>query len=207
MDSSTLLAFSLMILGLALIVAELFIPSGGVITFLSLACLVGAGLFAHRAWWDESPSNFWWFIGSLMGLAPLTAGGALWLLSRTRLGSRVFLEAPKWEEVSPFAQETEQRKQLIGRQGITLTLMSPGGLVLVDGKRFHAETEGLMLDPNEPVKIIAVKANRVVVRPCDPAETLADNPAALNKFAAADPTQPNPRESNPLPLEFEIPDS
>ena len=37
------------------------------------------------------------------------------------------------------------------KTGKTLTLLNPGGLVLVDGERMHAETRGLLLDPGETV--------------------------------------------------------
>ena len=100
MDYSVVFAFTFLAMGLALIVAELFLPSGGVISILSAVCL-GASIYcAYDAWWEQSPSGFWWFVGSIVGLIPMTIGGALFLLSRTRLGSRVFLEAPKLEEVS-----------------------------------------------------------------------------------------------------------
>ncbi len=219
MDYSVVFAFVLLAMGLALIVAELFLPSGGVISILCAVCL-GASIYcAYDAWWEDSPPAFWWFVGSIVGLIPMTVGGALFLLSRTRLGSRVFLDAPKLEEVTPYSHEAEQRKQLIGKVGKTLTLMAPGGLVVVDGQRLHAETEGQMLDPQQPVKIIAVRGNRVVVRSHEP---VAEKPPAAktNERAAASeeaaggraPLEPAPEidlaeaGDDHVPLDFEIPE-
>ncbi len=230
MDYSVLFAFGLLVLGLALIGAEMFIPSGGFISILSLACIIASGYSAFDAWWVDHPARFWWFVGSIVGLIPMTIGLMVFLLSRTKLGNRVFLEAPKLEDVTPYLHESEERKQLIGKTGETLTLMSPGGLVIVDGKRHHAESEGLMLDPKQPVKIIAVKGNRVVVRPYEPSSKPA--PAANPLEPKAAPVndnhdrpaheQPKPQapaeadlaesakkanqESQPAPLDFEIPD-
>lgn len=219
MDYSVVFAISLLLLGLALIIAELFIPSGGVISLLSIACLGAALYSAHDAWWDQHPSRFWWFVGSIVGLIPLTIASTLFLISRTRLGNRVLLEAPKLEEVTPYIQEADQRKQLIGKRGKTLTLMAPGGLVIVDGKRHHAETEGQMLDPEQSIQVMAVKGNRVVVRPYEPpleqpaSPTIAQNTPEDDRreTTQSTPVSGNLAEttgdSSQAPLDFEIPDS
>ncbi len=220
MDYTVVFGFSMLAIGLALIVAELFIPSGGVISFLSVACL-GVSIYSvHDAWFGEHPNWFWWYVGSVVGLIPATLGTALYLLARTKLGSRVFLEAPKLEDVTPYSHEQEERKQLIGKLGKSLTLMAPGGLVIVEGKRLHAETEGQMLDPEQPIKVIAVKANRVVVRAYEPKP--GDNGIHLTMNSsqeeqgsgksALSPASANPHlaettsEPAKAPLDFEIPE-
>jgi membrane-bound serine protease (ClpP class) len=221
MDYSVVFAFSMLAVGLALILAEMFIPSGGVISFLSVVC-IGVSIYGvYTAWFGEHPDWFWWYVGSVMGLIPATLGTALFLLARTKLGSRVLLEAPKLEDVTPYLHELEERKQLIGKVGKSLTLMAPGGLVIVENRRLHAETEGQMLDPETPIKVIAVKANRVVVRPYEakpgdngshlmaghqPAEEMAtesgERAPAYPDAKLAETTG----ESKPAPLDFEIPE-
>jgi membrane-bound serine protease (ClpP class) len=215
MDYTVVFALSMLTVGQALIVAELFIPSGGRFSVLSVICIRVSIYTAHEAWFAEYPNRFWWFLGSIVGLIPATAGCALFLLSRTRLGSRVFLEAPKLEDVTPYSQESEVRKQLVGKLGKTLTLMAPGGLVVIEGQRMHAETEGQMLDPEQPIRIISIKANRVVVRPYEP-KAGTNGTAAAKKTArteeprlADEDRQLPPPVSEPaeVPLDFEIPES
>lgn len=164
MEFSVLLAFFLLATGLALIVAEVFIPSGGVITALATVCFGFAGYYAYSAWWDSSQPKFWAFTGSALALIPATAALTLWMLSRTRLGNRVLLEAPKREEVDPYARDAEKRSALVGQLGRAVTLMAPGGLVDVGGERHHAVAEGVMLEPGQAVKVVAVRGNRIVVR-------------------------------------------
>lgn len=222
MDYTVVFAFSMLVVGLALIVAELFIPSGGVISLLSAICIGVAIYSVHDAWWEQYPLRFWWFVASILGLIPVTVGGALFLLARTRLGNRVLLEAPKLEDVTPYIHEAEERKLLIGKQGKTLTLMAPGGLVIVDGQRWHAETEGQMLDPEQPVEVIAIKGNRVVVRPYEAKPQLAgafspeSNGSAEEDDAEHKPHSPAKPPSDlaqttgdtaAAPLDFEIPES
>jgi membrane-bound ClpP family serine protease len=218
MDYSVVFAFSMLAIGLALIVAELFIPSGGVISFLSAAC-IGVSIYGvYSAWFGMHPDWFWWYVGSVMGLIPATLGLALFLLARTKLGSRVFLEAPKLEEVTPYRHELEERKQLVGKVGKSLTMMAPGGLVIVEEKRLHAETEGQMLDPETPIKVIAVKGNRVVVRAQElkPADLGSERIPTLESTKVSE-TEATSKTSNaqlaeatgeqkPARLDFEIPE-
>ncbi len=220
MDYTIVFAFSILAVGLALIVAELFIPSGGVISLMSVICIGVAIYTVYGVWWDQYPNRFWWFIVSVVGLIPATAGGAFFLLARTRLGNRILLEAPKLEEVTPYSREAEERKQLIGKRGKTQTLMAPGGLVVVDGERWHAETEGQVLDPEQPVEIIAVKGNRVVVRPYEgkpgkEPRSPEDNGSVKERSTEQTPRPEPPAKSDlaqtteepsSVPLDFEIPD-
>ena len=90
---------------------------------------------------------------------------SLYILPQTEFGKQVLLEAPDLEEVTPYQEEQRQLQRLVGHVGKTLTLLNPGGLVLVDGTRQHCESEGNMLEAGVPVEVIAVKGNRVVVRP------------------------------------------
>jgi membrane-bound serine protease (ClpP class) len=221
MDYPVVFAFGMLAIGLGLLAAEMFIPSGGVISFLSVAC-IGVSIYGiGMAWYREHPDWFWWYVGSVMGLIPATLGTALFLLARTKLGSRVLLEAPKLEEVTPYLHEQEERKQLIGKVGKSLTLMAPGGLVIVENKRLHAETEGQMLDPETPIKVIAVKANRVVVRPYEPKpgdngtygggshpspEELDAGSAQKSATHSDAKLAETTGEPKPAPLDFEIPE-
>ncbi|HUE12710.1 MAG TPA: NfeD family protein, partial [Planctomycetaceae bacterium] len=76
-----------------------------------------------------------------------------------------------------------------------LTSLNPGGLVLVDGTRQHCESEGLLLESGAPVEIVAVKGNRVVVRP-------VERPA----HESGSPPQ-SPRAGEETPLDFDLPQS
>jgi membrane-bound ClpP family serine protease len=172
----------LLLLSLALLVSEVFVPSGGFIAVLMLISLVGSIFCAFRAWWDTSPTIWWTYIASVLVLLPAVLIGAFTIFPRTAYGRRVLLDAPAPEEITPFAKEQAELQKLVGRRGKTVTPHNPGGMVSVDGRRYHSESRGLMLDPGEEVEIIAVKGNHLVVRladgpapPSDPIEPLATN--------------------------------
>src|SRR5262249_40237157 len=85
MDSSTW-AFLLLAIGLTLLVAEVFIPSGGVITVLAALCLVGALIYAGSAWWTSNPAYFWGFATLMIFLLPVILTVAFYIWPSTPLG-------------------------------------------------------------------------------------------------------------------------
>lgn len=197
-------AILLLLLSLALLTAEVFVPSGGFISVLMLLALAGSVFCAFRAWWGTSPALWWSYVASVLVLLPAVLIAAFTIFPRTAYGRRILLDAPAPEEIAAYSREQAELQQLIGRRGKTVTLHNPGGIVTVDGGRHHSETRGMMLDPGEEVEVVAVKGNRVVIRladgpppPSDPIEPLAAeqpevSPAPENGSEAppADPLDP-----------------
>ena len=174
-------AVLLLAVGLAVLVIEIFVPSGGLLAVLTLMCLTGGLIFAFQEWWGTDPAAFWLYVGSAVVLVPATVTGAFVMLPRTKLGRRLLQEPPTAEELAPMAAEGARLAALVGRRGVTLTPHSPGGMVEVEGERHHAEARGPMLDPGRPVEVVGVRGRRLVVRLADaaaPAEFVGDDPAA-----------------------------
>lgn len=157
-------AFLLLAVGLTLLVAEVFIPSGGVIAILAALSLVGALICAANAWWTSSPGYFWGFAALTALLLPVSLIGAFYLWPNTALGRKAILEAPAPHEVASFIEEEERYGAMVGKNGTTVTALNPAGIVRIDGHRVHCLSEGMILEPGEPVRVISAKGNRVVVR-------------------------------------------
>jgi membrane-bound ClpP family serine protease len=187
------LAVVLLVLGLALIVCEVFIPSAGLIAAFATLCLAGSIACAWSAWAYKSPAYFTIYLISLLILIPSALSGAFYVLPRTEFGRQVLLEGPDLQEVTPYQEEQRQLQRLVGKIGKTQTMLNPGGLVIVEGTRQHCESEGLLLEAGMPVEIVAVKGNRLVVRPVEPS---SDAGPSDQKIARADDQQP---------LDFDLP--
>jgi membrane-bound serine protease (ClpP class) len=56
------------------------------------------------------------------------------------------------------------RTDLIGKQGFTLTQLSPVGYIEVDGERLEVISEGIYVDINKQVTVLKVEGYKVVVR-------------------------------------------
>jgi len=179
-----------------LLVAEVFIPSGGMILIVALACVAISIWCAGQAWWHtERHSGFWLYLGALVVLLPAVVVGAFYVLPRTDFGKNLLMQPQDLEELTPYAEEEEHLAGLVGKTGTTLTLLNPGGLVLVDGERLHCESEGLMIDPDRAVRVLSVKGNRLVVRTESPASEPSGAP--IDDESLADESA----------LDFEVPPS
>ncbi|MFM9961479.1 MAG: NfeD family protein [Planctomycetaceae bacterium] len=164
MDSYALMAILTLALGLALLVAEVFIPSGGVIMAAAGIVFVISVWSAWTAWGKSGElTQFLIYIGALVVLFPSVLGGAFYAFPRTEYGRRL-ISPPSLDEMQPFVAETERLSRLIGKTGTTLTRLSPGGMVLVEGSRLHAESEGMLILTDTPVRVLALRGNRVLVR-------------------------------------------
>jgi len=49
--------------------------------------------------------------------------------------------------------------------GTARTKMLPSGIVLINGKKYDALSDGLPIDEGQPIRVVAVKNNRIIVVP------------------------------------------
>ncbi len=163
MDYS-LIAILALAVALILLVAEIFLPSGGLIALLSLSSIAASVWAAWMAWWETSPGLWWTYIASVIVLIPTTLGFAVRFFPNTAWGKKVIHEVPTLDEVTGFQEETEHLRSLIGKIGKTQTLLNPSGFVLVNHERHHCESQGMIVDSQVDVEIIAVEGTRLVVK-------------------------------------------
>lgn len=161
----------LLLLGLLLVMVEVFIPSGGVLGFLSITSLVAGVILAfyHRG----AEVGFLFLTVTAVAL-PVTLMMAFRWWPKTPMGRRILLDVPKSEEVLPDSPERRWLRQMVGRVGVAKSLMLPSGAIEVDGHTIDALTEGTPIEAGQRVRVIAVRGNRVLVRVADdaaPAET------------------------------------
>jgi membrane-bound ClpP family serine protease len=163
MDSTLSLAYTLIGAGFLLIVAELFIPSGGILSVLSAAAiLVGVTLaFKH-----DTRTGMWTLLG--VGIAlPVALAAAFHFWPKTPIGKRLFLTAPDPDATVAASPERQELELLRGQIGRTLSSLRPAGVVDFGGKRIDCITEGTMVGQGETVRCVDVKAGRVIVRPVE----------------------------------------
>jgi membrane-bound serine protease (ClpP class) len=165
MDSSyATIAVITLALGLALLVAEVFIPSGGLIITAAVITFVVSIWAAWQAWFKtDQMTLFLSYVLALLVLFPSVLGGAFHMFPRTEYGKRL-MGPPTAAELEPYVAETERLTRLIGKLGTSLTRLAPGGMVLIEGERLHAESEGMLIPSEASVKVLALKGNRLLVR-------------------------------------------
>ncbi|TWT59808.1 NfeD family protein [Rubinisphaera italica] len=195
MDNS-FLAIALLALSTVLIIAEVFLPSGGILAIGTFCSLFTAFYFAWLAWWEASPAYFFGFTGFAIVLLPSTLVAAFAVLPYTRFGRRILLDGPAEADVVPFAAEEARLKTYLNRHAVTVTPLTPNGFIMIDNERINASSEGMIVDPHMTVEIVQVKGTRVIVREVSPEDL-------ENRKTQANLNDLDPENS----LDFDLPDA
>ncbi|MBN2020268.1 MAG: hypothetical protein JW749_08590 [Sedimentisphaerales bacterium] len=143
----------------ALIVAEVFVPSGGLITICALACLAGGITIFFR----HSTSAGLAGIGIAIVMIPSVLVGAYKVFPHTRFGKKVLL-APPHREPGEAIADSKELQELLGAVGTVITTMRPVGMCDFSGKRLECVAESGYVDKGKQVKVIKVESTQLTVR-------------------------------------------
>ncbi len=159
MDWWLVFAVFLYLVCAALIIAEVFIPSGGLISICALACLIGgvAIFFQH------SIVMGWVGIAVAVIMIPSAVIIAYKVFPKTRFGKSVTL-APPQRQAGDAIPDTLQLKNLLGVVGIVVTPLRPVGMCDFSGQRVECVAEGGYVDKGKKVKVINVESTQLTVR-------------------------------------------
>lgn len=151
----------LLFVGLLLIMLEVFIPSGGVIGFLSISAVMAA---IFTAFYNHGLEVGMIFLTVAAIAIPVVMAVAFRYWPQTPLGKRVLLEVPTESEILPEdSPQLRALRKLVGKVGVAKSMMLPSGSVMVDGMTFDAVSEGMAIEAGESVRVVEVRGNRVVV--------------------------------------------
>jgi membrane-bound ClpP family serine protease len=157
-------AILILLLGLALMVLEMFIPSAGLLALLSLTAFVtsvGMVFVYQGTTWGAL------YLTGLCLTLPFLAVALVRWWPRTPIGRRILnLPPPDVSGGSPLPADRDNRfAHLVGEHGLAKTKMLPSGAIVVAGRTDDAVSEGVPIEPGQPVRVIDVRGNRIVVRP------------------------------------------
>jgi len=152
-------AIILMLMGCGLVVLEVFIPSGGILSFFSAIAIIASVVMAFRR---DLTTGMSFVVVTLLAV-PSALGLAFKYWPHTPMGKMFLGELKTTEELRPV----DPRRELVGKVGIAKSKMLPSGSVQIDGKYIDAISQGMAIDIGQAVVVAEVRANRVVVRPAD----------------------------------------
>ena len=143
----------------ALIIAEVFVPSGGIISIFSLACLIGGiAIFFHH-----STTAGWIGIVIAVVMMPSVLIIAYRIFPKTKFGKSVTLTPPQ-RRSGDAIPDTDELKGLLGAEGTVLTPLRPVGTVDFNGQRVECVAESGYVDKEQKVKVIRVQGTQLTVR-------------------------------------------
>lgn len=150
MNDATL-ALVLQIVAAALLLAEIFLPSGGLLGLATVATLIGSlGVaFGH------SSTLGWIFLAIDLLLFPFMGWWGVGKVAKSPLALQAHLESG--EKVSD--------PSLLGREATVETGLRPVGRVVLDGIRHEARSTGRFVEPGETVRVVGGESGRLLIRP------------------------------------------
>jgi membrane-bound serine protease (ClpP class) len=173
-DSLELILF---VLGVVLLVLELFVIPGfgvagisGIVLIVASLVLSMQGFIVPDFEWQRGvlQRNLLVVILSTMG-ALIFFGILAHSLPKLRPFNRLALSTtlgPAREEGKDIERAEAGAGTLVGKQGIALTTLRPVGKAEIEDEVIYVETEGEYLPAGSCLKVIQVTGNRVVVRKC-----------------------------------------
>ena len=149
------LLLTLLIAGIALLLAEVFLP-GMVAGVLGVVCLLGVAVVGFA---ELGPNA-----GSLILLAELAVGTVLTVLwmryfPQTSLGKKYILDS------SSGSHPSLRPERWLEHEGLALTDLRPAGSARLNGEKVDVLTTGEHLEAGTRVRVIRVDGSSVFVRP------------------------------------------
>lgn len=167
--------WALVVLGVGLCVlgVELFVPSAGILGVLATVLIVSAVVLGFMSGFESGAL----VLLIVVLIVPFVISMLVKVWPHTPLGKMILLKDLKPEDVLPNSEHYRRTEGMVGSLGVAITKMLPSGMVLIDDEKFDAISDGFAIDENDPVKVIAVRENRIYVEPYDGAvEDASDLP-------------------------------
>ena len=168
--------------GLLFAVLELFLPSGGILAFFSLAAFCAAVVFAFHQGMEFGLA----FLGLLLIGIPVLVWQLFMIWPHTPIGRRMLLEPDDDQALRPDSEQ-DSLQTLLGKTGVAQSRMMPSGIVLLEGIKYDALSEGEPIDPGTRVVVVQANKLNIVVRAVTGAtmpiqKTLEEGPVVPDPF-------------------------
>lgn len=155
MDHPLVFPIIMQIIGIGIIMAEVLIPSGGLLSILAIV-LFGYSLFS--VFTTVSTQVGIGFVIADLIIVPVTIIFAFKTLAKSPVTLRKKLSSDQG-----FSAQKKSLKHLIGNAGTTITDLRPSGIASIDNERLDVVTDGRYIPKDTPVKVVSVTGNQVIV--------------------------------------------
>ncbi len=151
-----LIAVILQLVGIGIIIAEIIIPSGGILSILAV------GIFAYSLYMvfiDISVAAGMVFLIIDLVTIPVLIISGLKFIARSPVTLRETLSREHG-----VTSQAEDMEQYLGQEGIALTDLRPSGMALLNDQRTDVVTRGEYLEKETPIIVIKITGNQIVVK-------------------------------------------
>ncbi|MBF0225478.1 MAG: serine protease [Desulfobacterales bacterium] len=146
----------LQIIGVLVVIAEVIIPSAGVLAILALGIL-GYSLFI--AFMEISTMIGTIILGADIIIMPFVLVTSFKLLAKSPITLRKTLLSSEG-----VTSQSSELQTYMDKTGTSLSDLRPSGTALIDNKRIDVVTRGEYIEKNLTIIVISVKGNQIIVR-------------------------------------------
>jgi membrane-bound serine protease (ClpP class) len=159
MNDRLLLPIILQLVGVVVVIAEIILPSGGILSIVALG-VFGYSLFVVFS--EISKAVGFAFVAADLVLIPVLVILGLKLLARSPVTLRKTLSRERGVSSQPSDLDS-----YINMQGTAVTDLRPAGKAIINGKRVDVVTRGDYLEKGAAIIVNAVTGNQIIVRKKD----------------------------------------
>lgn len=150
-----------------LLLAELMIPSMGLLGLLAL----GALLLSYSFGFQVSSGFGWMLVWVTLGLLPITVGLGMHLFKRSPWGRRMVVAGTSFSAREASGTD-RSREDLVGRTGRVSATLRPAGEVRFGDRRVSCVTRGEWIEAGVEVRVVGVVENTVLVERTEEGDAL-----------------------------------
>jgi membrane-bound serine protease (ClpP class) len=160
----------LVLAGIALVIVELFIiPGFGIAGIVGIAALLAGLVLSLTSSGDTA--QFVVKAASRVVFSLLVAIGmalvVLRFLPHLPITRRLVLETGL-DADSGYGSAPESDMRWLGKRGVAQSQLRPAGIARIEGERVDVVSDGELIEAGEPVEVMRVDGNRIVVRRTTP---------------------------------------
>lgn len=155
------MAIGLAAAGILALIIEVFVPAAGIIGISGLGSIIASIVIAYRRMGNLIGSIY---LAVVLVLVPVFIVVYFKFFPRSPFG-RWLISQDRQDADKGYASYTpEKYSDLAGKEGTTLTILRPVGMVLIEGQKYSVVTGGEFIEKNQPIRVIKVEGSRIVVR-------------------------------------------
>jgi membrane-bound serine protease (ClpP class) len=148
-------ALIMFIMGIALLILEMFVPGFGVAGISGIVLLVLAAVFQARTFEQGL---------ILIVLMGIIVGAAAVIFFKSASKGAVFRSDMVLKEKSLKAEELVVLQP--GDIGTALTILRPAGSAIFEDKRYDVISQGDFISRDTPIRVVSVEGNKIIVEKC-----------------------------------------
>jgi len=146
----------LQLIGVAVVIAEIVIPSGGLLSLLA------AGVFGYSLYLVFETLSVG--AGIVFVIIDVVSLPVLIVVGIKMLAKSPATLSTELSSKLGVSSQSPELLQYLDKEGRAITDLHPAGAALIEGKRLDVVSRGEYIEKNAELLVVAVSGNRVVVR-------------------------------------------